>query len=260
MRNGAFPYAVSLLLGACLWLSACAANGPGALSGTGSQQLADTALSGGNPALAIPLYKKILLQDPRNRPALIGLADALYQSSELQQARTVWQQLALVSPGDVEARLGLARILLREGRAAEAAEAYRALVISAPDNVAARAGLGMAYDLQDRHDLAQQQYRQALRLHPDDLALRNNLGLSLILSHQLRSAIDELLKIADVPSAPPQARYNLALAYGLLGNAVAAERILQQDMPAAQVQDNLQYYQMMRARLGLAPDGGAAVN
>ena len=82
------------------------------------------------------------------------------------------------------------------------------------------------------------------------MALRNNLGLSLILSHQPRAGANMLLDLANVPSAPPQGRQNLALAYGMLGNADAAERILQIDLPDSQVQDNLRFYRAVRARLG----------
>jgi Flp pilus assembly protein TadD len=245
----------------CLGLAACAApsssGDKAVLSRQSDQRLADTALAGGNVEMAIPLYKKILLNDPRDPRALIGLGNALYQSNELPQARLVWQQLDQVSPGQSDARIGLARVDVREGKYAEAARGYRAVLAVAPDNLAAEAGLGMVYDLQEDHGQAQQLYRRALARHPDDLSLRNNLGLSLILSHQLRAAIDELLKIVDVPSAPPQARYNLALAYGLLGNTAAAERILQGDMPSSQVQNNLQYYRLMRERLGL-PGAAAA--
>jgi Flp pilus assembly protein TadD len=51
------------------------------------------------------------------------------------------------------------------------------------------------------------------------------------------------------------ARQNLALAYALMGNTNAAKQILQADLPPASVEDNLRFYQILRARLGA--QGGA---
>lgn len=239
-------------------LGGCAAGRPDAtraLTPGDDQRLADAALSGGTPDMAIDLYKKVLQRNPDTPDALAGLGDALLQRNEPQQARLIYLRLAELRPQEPRAALGLARIALQQQQWDEALARYRSVLVRDPDQPAANAGIGVVYDLQQRHALAQDAYRRALAHNPDDLALRNNLGLSLILSHQVRAGIDELLKIADVPSAPPQARQNLALGYGLLGNDVAAERILQADLPQDQVQNNLRYYRALRARL--QPGNGA---
>jgi Flp pilus assembly protein TadD len=126
---------------------------------------------------------------------------------------------------------------------------YQKILQRQPDTLAAEIGLGVAYDTQGKHSQAQTIYRQGILTHPYDLNLHNDLGLSLVLSGQLRAGISELSSIVDDPSAPPQTRQNLALAYGLLGNNVQAEHILQADLPQAQVQNNLQYYRFLRTRL-----------
>lgn len=245
----------------CLLLGACAqpnARFKTQLSGTHSadsdQRLADAALANGNLEMALSLYKTILLRTPDDPAAQLGLANTLFQSNELQQARQVYLQLETHQPQVINAKIGLARISVQQQQLDDAAQRYQAILKQYPDNLVALAGLGVVYDLQQQHQQAQATYRQALLLHPDDLGLRNNLGLSLVLSHQVRAGITELLKIVDVPSAPPQARQNLALAYGLLGNDRAAERVLQADLSQPQIQNNLQYYRTLRAHLLLPGD------
>jgi Flp pilus assembly protein TadD len=80
-----------------------------------------------------------------------------------------------------------------------------------------------------------------------------NLGLSLTLSGDPRQGANVLLDVTRFPAAPPQARQNLALAYGLLGNEDAAAAILSRDLPKASVQDNLRYYELQREQDGHAP-------
>ena len=63
-----------------------------------------------------------------------------------------------------------------------------------------------------------------------------------------------LLDVMGVPSALPQGRQNLALAYGLLGREDAAESILLSDMSRANVQDNLDFYREVRQRMKLGKD------
>jgi Flp pilus assembly protein TadD len=73
-----------------------------------------------------------------------------------------------------------------------------------------------------------------------------NLGLSLTLSGDPREGANVLLDVTRFPAAPPQARQDLALAYGLLGNREAAAEILSRDLPKASVEDNLRYYDIQR--------------
>lgn len=247
---------VTLLSG--LLLSACALPRTtpiekGTLSHASDQRLADSALDGGNPDIAISLYKKTLMRTPDDRHALLGLANALLQVNNLEQARQVFLQVENLEPEQLDAELGLARIAVRQRQFAAAVVRYQAILQRTPDSLPATAGLGVAYDLQGSHSLAQATYRQALLGHPDELGLRNDLGLSLILSRNLREGIAELLKIVDNPAAPPQARHNLALAYGLLGNKPAAERALAGELAPTQVQANLRYYQTLRERLARNP-------
>ncbi|TDR80241.1 tetratricopeptide repeat protein [Paludibacterium purpuratum] len=221
----------------------------GGRPGDTEQRLADGALQSGSLDMAQSLYQKMLEKDPNSPDALAGMGEALFQSNELQRAQLTFEQLARVVPNSDVAEIGLARVAIRQHDLDQAIAHYQIVLKRSPDDLRAMTGLGVAYDLQGHYKLAQQTYTQGLMMHPEDLGLRNDLGLSLILSRQYRAGIAELMKIVDTPSAPAQTKQNLALGYGLLGNTDAAERVLKMELPEAQVQRNLQFYQTVRERL-----------
>lgn len=221
-------------------------------------RIAESALESGDNQLALSLFERALKADPQSLSAELGMADAVYQSGDLARAGVLYRRAAAAAPIDPRAQLGLARVALRERRLDEAVERYRRLVATHPENAVAAEGLGAALDLQGRHGQAQAVYRAALARHPEAQGLKTNLGLSLILEQRAREGANVLLDVAGLPDAPPQARENLALAYGVLGNGDAAKRILTADMPAASAEDNLRFYQNLRARWSSAQTGAGA--
>jgi Flp pilus assembly protein TadD len=219
-------------------------------------RIAESALEAGDTQLAVSLFEKMLKADPNSATAQLGLGDAMYAIGDLARAGLLYARVEAQAPEDPRAQLGLARVALRERRLDEALTRYRKLVAAHPENAVAAEGLGTALDLQGRHDEAQAVYRAALQRHPEVQGLKTNLGLSLTLSNRAREGANVLLDIAGLPDAPPQARQDLALAYGMLGNDDAAKRILSADLPAESAEDDLQFYRGLRARLGApAPSG-----
>lgn len=222
-------------------------------STTSEMHIADTALQGGNVQMAASIYERELTVHPDSTEALQGLADAMYLSGDNARARTLYEHAGQIAKGARGPRLGLARVAVRERRFADAVALYRPLVTANPNDAVSWAGLGTAYDMSGDHRSAQDTYRAGLKASPGDLALRSNLGLSLVLDGQPREGANVLLDIAGGPSAPPQARQNLALAYGVLGNDEAASRILALDLPKASVTDDLRYYEAVRTLLASRP-------
>lgn len=221
-------------------------------------RIAESALESGDTQLAISLFERALQADPHSLPAQLGLADAIYGTGDLARAGVLYRQAAAAGPGDPRAELGLARVALRERRLDEAIARYRRLAAAHPENAVVAEGLGAALDLQGNHAEAQAVYRTALTHHPEAQGLKANLGLSLILERRAREGANVLLDIAGLPDAPAQARENLALAYGLLGNAEAAKSILTADMPAASAEDNLSFYRELRERWSDRADSAAS--
>ncbi|HEX3634241.1 MAG TPA: tetratricopeptide repeat protein [Paraburkholderia sp.] len=243
---------------ACGLLAGCASGGsfnprPVSLQhgtdGTSDERLADSVLQAGDVELATTLFEKALKSNPNSLDAQLGLADSIYETGDLERARALYQQAALQLPARPAAQLGLARIALRQRRLDDAAALYRGLLAAQPDNPVISEGLGTVLDLQERHSEAQDVYRKALALHPEVEGLRVNLGLSLILQDKPREGTNVLLDVAGLADAPSQARQDLALAYGLLGNADAAKKILLVDLPPSSVDDNLRFYQSLRSSL-----------
>jgi Flp pilus assembly protein TadD len=232
-------------------------------------RIAESALASGDTDLAATLFEKALKADPQALAAQLGLADTVYQTGDVARAGALYARVAATAPQEPRAQLGLARVALRTRRLDEAITRYRALAAAHAGNAVAAEGLGTALDLSGRHDEAQSVYRAALRLHPEAQGLKTDLGLSLILANRPHEGANVLLDIAALPDAPREARENLALAYGLLGNGEAAKRILSTAMPAASVEDNLAFYRALRERMaadtaaapvsGPAGDGAAKV-
>lgn len=223
------------------------------------EHIAESALEGGDAQLAVSLFEKMLKTDPHSLTAQLGLGDAMYQIGDLARAGVLYAGVLAVAPENPRAHLGLARVALRERRLDEAVSRYRDLVAASPDNPMAAEGLGAALDLQGKHAEAQEVYRTTLRRHPEIEGLKVDLGLSLVLSGNARAGANVLLDIASLPNAPLQARENLALAYGLLGNSEAARRILSPAMPSDSVEDDLRFYSELRERYRAQADDGASL-
>ncbi|MEC5409212.1 tetratricopeptide repeat protein [Paraburkholderia sp. MPAMCS5] len=229
-------------------------------SGTTDLHVAEGALRAGDIELATTLFEKSLTANPNSAQALLGLGDSMYLSGDLARARSLYERAAQQLPDKAAAQLGLARVALKQRRLDDAAALYRALMAAQPDNPVVSEGLGAVLDLEGRHADAQAVYRRSLAAHPEEQGLRVDLGMSLILENRPREAANTLLDIAGLPNAPLQARQNLALAYGLLGNTEAAKQILLVDLPPSSADDNLRFYQSLRDRLADNTARGAGAN
>jgi Flp pilus assembly protein TadD len=219
------------------------------LGSTDDLRIAAGALESGDVQLAGSLYEKALRADPKSVEANLGIGDCLFQTGDLERARIAYARAAALAPEAPAPKLALARVAVKQRHFDDATRLYHALLARTPDDPAASAGLGTVLDLTGHHDEAQALYRSALAHHPESQALRIDLGLSLTLAGKPREGVNVLLDVASIGDAPPQARQDLALAYGLLGNDEAAEKILLVDLPKNSVQDNLRYYARVRAAI-----------
>ena len=209
-------------------------------------RIADTALDSGNVELATSLYEKAVQADPHSVAGLTGLGNTLYTVGDFTRAGVYYDRASKADANATAPLIGLARVAMRQRRFDDAISTYRRLLALTPDDPLASAGLGAALDLSGDHTGAQAVLREALRKNVGDPLLSVNLGLSLTLSGDPREGANGLLDVTRFPAAPPQARQDLALAYGLLGNREAAAEILSRDLPKASVEDNLRYYDIQR--------------
>ncbi|MGI4859351.1 MAG: tetratricopeptide repeat protein [Janthinobacterium lividum] len=211
--------------------------------------VAEVALEAGNTDMAKTVYERLVKADPASVPGLTGLGNTLYSVGDFTRAGVFFERANRADPQASAPLIGIARVAIHQRRFDDAIFRYRQVLARTPGDSLASAGLGVALDLKGQHAEAQAELRRGLSLNPGDPILSINLGLSLVLSGDARQGANVLLDVTRYPDAPPQARQDLALAYGLLGNTQAAAEILGEDLPNASVQDNLRFYEIQRSRL-----------
>ncbi|QSN62999.1 MULTISPECIES: lipopolysaccharide assembly protein LapB [unclassified Caballeronia] len=224
----------------------------GSPSAMSELRIAQSALESGNMDMATTLYEKILQNNPNSVEALTGLGNALYTVGDFTRAGVYYNKASAIDKSAPAPLIGAARVAIRQRRFDDAIATYQRVLAESPDDPLAAAGLGAALDLQGKHDEAQTVLHEALKRNPGDTSLSINLGLSLVMSGKPRDGANVLLDVTRFPAAPPQARQDLALAYGLLGNDDAAAEILGRDLPKSTVQDNLRFYEIQRQRMGMS--------
>jgi len=184
-------------------LAACSPRGSTGLgSGPPGLDVADAALRGGSPEIALQISGGILATDPNNEAALLTQGEALTALQRLDQAEVSFSKALAANPTSVGAHIGLGRIRL--GSDPAAAEAlFLEAIKREPRNGVALNDLGIARDLQGRHTDAQEAYRQALGVNPDMTAAQVNLALSLAMTGKSQDAVQLLRPLATRPEAPP---------------------------------------------------------
>jgi Flp pilus assembly protein TadD len=152
-------------------------------------------------AAAEALAKALTLQ-PRSRPTMVALADALCRSGRAQDAAEMLSKRLLPEnkelSGDLELRLLYIQALRDGGLAARALEEVEQLL--ARDSHSARAfnALGLIYYRMDKHALAESALRRAAELDPKNAQVWNNLGLVALARGRDREAFAAFDKAADL--------------------------------------------------------------
>lgn len=219
---------------------------PGARPSLG---VADAALSGGAPAIALQVANDVLVRNPSSVEALVRRGDALSALGQHAEAEASYTRALSHHPTSGEAMLGLGRLRLASDPAASERLFLGALELK-PRHAAALNNLGIARDLQGRHTEAQAAYAKAITEAPGMSAAQVNMGLSLALAGNAERAIQMLRPLASEPVAPRRVRHNLAAAMAIGGDASGAERILGSDLPEDQAKRALEAFRAL--------NGGAA--
>jgi len=187
-----------------------------------SLRVADAALVGGAPEVALRIADLTLARDSRNAEALIAKGDALYAMGLREEARPAYRQAVDLDPKLGPAQMGLGRTLVQsDPTAAEAA--FLAAVSARPDDSAALNDLGIARDLLGRHNEAQEAYRSALVIAPGAADVKVNLGLSLALTGNRGAAVEVLREAAAAPAVAQSRGKELAAALALAGDNASAQ-------------------------------------
>ena len=247
-----------LALGVTLLLAACTQGGEPASLGNGGIGVADAALRGGSPQIALQVVSNVLATSPNNTQALVIQGEALTELGRLDEAAASFTAALTPNRQSIRAIVGLGRVKLASDPPAAEALFLEALQRE-PRNAVALNDLGIARDLQGRHADAQAAYRQALAADPDMNGAQVNLALSLAMSGRSQDALRLLQPLASDPGASPQTRHDLAAVLAMSGDRAGAATILSKDLSPAEVKQAIAGYAAARQDNGatLFAAGGA---
>lgn len=223
-------------------LTACNRGGiatPG--SGQAGLGVAQAALSGGSPQIALQVANSIVSREPNNDEALIIQGESLTQLGRLDEAATSFSVVLQHDAESVAAHIGLGRVRLASDPAS-AELLFLGALQKEPRNAVALNDLGIARDLQGHYADAETAYRSAMAANPEMNAAQVNLALSLAMAGNARDAVQLLRPLASNPEASRQVRHDLAAVLAMGGNKAEAATILSKDLPPQDVQQALEGY------------------
>lgn len=221
-------------------------------------RLGDAARAAGDPAAAIPFYRRAHASDLFDPEPLVRLGAALSDLGAYNEAVEAYRDALVGDPAHVEALRGLGNAFIALNQPQLAVEQFDAALRLDADHRSYN-GIGVALDRTGDHKAAQGHYRVGLELAPGNITLLNNLGLSLALSGDYGEAIETLERVARHPEATVRHRQNLALAYGLAGRTDDAARIGRLDLAEEDVQSNVAYYGLLKSMSEEGLDTAAAI-
>ena len=206
----------------------------GQSDGPKTLNVADAAIAGGDPNMALSVTQAILASAPDNVDALIHEGNAYYALQRCPAADAAYELALHYDPKATQAETGLGRCLLKtDPHAAELA--FTQAIADDPGNADALNDLGIARDLQGNFAGAVEPYSRALLADPSMTAAEVNLGLSLALSgngpealhilgpwRQARERARKSARIMPRRCSPP-------------GERAEAQQVLSIDLPPDQV-------------------------
>ncbi len=224
-------------LSSVLVLASCAQTTPPSGSsssaapiGPDTLNVADAAIAGGDPDMALSVSQSVLATDSTNVDAMVHEGDAYYALGRCPAAEAAYQLALDHDAHATAAETGLGRCLLKtDPQAAEAA--FEAAVQDDPGNANALNDLGIARDLQGNFAGAVDPYQKALLANPSLTAAEVNLGLSLALSGNGPEALQYLGPLAVSQQATPKIREDYAAALVASGRDSEARQVLAIDLP-----------------------------
>jgi Flp pilus assembly protein TadD len=196
--------------------------------------VADAAIAGGDPSMALSVSESVLKDNPDNVDALVHEGDAYYALGRCPASEAAYQLALTQNPKSTAAETGLGRCLIKTDPASAEAALEQA-VQDDPGNADALNDLGIARDLQGNFAGAVDPYRRALLANPGDEAAEVNLGLSLALSGNGQAALQYLGPLATGPNASAKTREDYAAGLVAIGRIAEAKQVLSVDLPPDQV-------------------------
>lgn len=186
-------------------------------------------------------------EDPADINKGLAYANGLESIGQSNQQLAVYQKLAALNPENGKLASLYGRKLAAAGRSAEAIPVLQQAAKSEDADWRVYSALGTSYDEQGLYQKARAEYQKALASDAQNLSVLNNLGMSYALEGNLKQAETTLREADALPRSrtEPRIRQNLALVVGLQGRFDEASKLASEDLPPAQVSENMAYLQKM---------------
>ena len=177
----------------------------------------------------------------------LAYANGLESLGQDKEALGVYQKLSEADPGNAKLAALYGRKLVAAGKSEAAIPILEGAERKGETDWRVMSALGTAYDQAGLYQKAREQYQRALAADPSNLVVMNNLAMSFALEGNLKEAEKELRAADALPqsSTEPRIRQNLALVVGLQGRFDEATKLAQDDLPPAQVEENMAYLKKM---------------
>ncbi len=200
----------------------------------------------GDFASAVTVYKRVHELSPFRADILVELGQVLSALGAHNEAAEVYREALKLDAKNVDGLRGLGNALLAMNQPELALEQFVA-GLALQNDPRLYNGMGVVQDMNGNYQSAQDSYRRGLDIAPNDANLRNNLALSLAISGKYDDAIQILSRLANERRGTTRHRQNLALVYGLSGKFAEAAGVARLDFDEPTVQNNLAYYETLRA-------------
>jgi Flp pilus assembly protein TadD len=206
-----------------------------------------------DPVTRAQFWSNQMSIDPADAGAGLKLASALRAMGEWEKAADTAQDVTIRHPDNVDAYLDFARAEIGGGNGFGAVHPLQQALTLAPRDWRPLSLLGVAYEQVSRDDDAAQAYNMALALAPANPSVMTNLAMFKLGNGDTAGAETLLRHAVALPNAGQQARQNLAYVLGREGRFDDAEKLMRQDLPPAEVNNNLSYLKAAFAKPAETP-------
>lgn len=177
------------------------------------------ALQQGDLERARDLYQQVLLAEPRNVDALLGLGAIAWKEGRIEEAGQRYQRVLELEPRNPYAQAGLIAII--GGADPQASESRLRQLIAREPSAFLYFTLGNLYADQGQWPGAEQAYFQAYQLQPDNPDYAFNLAVGLEHIGQIRPALDYYRKALDLSFRKGRANFDQNLVIQRVGQLSA---------------------------------------
>ncbi len=255
------PVWLILVSGAALSLAGCgdpvAAGKPGKTAASSGRQevtlrLAHATEAAGDYPGAEKLFLQSATQNPDASDAHLELANFYKRHHQDQKAIESLITASKLQPNNADIERTLANTYINAAEPEKAIAVLDTAIAANSRNPLLYNSKGVALDQIGSYGEAQNSYKKAFEIDPAEGTMyKINLSMSYILEGTYDKAIELLRPMLDSPDAPPIARQNLALAYGLKGESENALKLGLQDLSTSEAEENVKFYRMFAQRHGL---------